>query len=100
MYVYTENQLMTISRRLWEEGLAPRIRLYRVSPDGRKMRVLEEISLESINSGIQSYALESFGTGRYCAKLFSTKYGRKILESRLDFYAGDIEELEDEGYYL
>ncbi len=97
MDIYTGHRLINTAMRLWNEGLAPRLRLYSVSPDGRKMRVLVEISLESIETGIQAYAMDNFGAGYYCAKLFSTKYGMKILEGRLDFRAGRLEDLEDEG---
>lgn len=88
MDVYTEKRLMDTAMRLWDEDLGPRLRLYNVSPDGRQMWFLEEISPESIGTGLQAYTLENFGNGRYCAKLFSTKYGTKILEGRFDFYIG------------
>lgn len=97
MYAYTGKSLMDAAMRLWDEDLCPRLRLYSVSPDGRQMWVLEEISPESIETGLQAYTLYKFGNGRYCARLFSTKYGTKILEGRFDFYIGIPEDLEDEG---
>ncbi len=99
------------ARELADKGLGPRIRLYSASSDGLKLRVLREFTLSEVEEvvgahmvGIWSYALEEFGKGFYCAKLFSTKYGRNILERRYDFAAGGdrdelIEDEEDEEYF-
>ena len=94
------------------KSLEPRIRLYRASSDGLKLRVLKDCTLHEIEevigardmTDIAFYASEEFGKGFYCAKLFSTKYGRNILERRYDFSTGAsrdelIEDEEDEEYF-
>ncbi len=91
------------------KSLEPRIRLYRASSDGLKLRALKELDLDELEevstmTNIESYALKEFGKGFYCAKLFSTKYGRNILERRYDFSTGAsrdelIEDEEDEEYF-
>ena len=93
-------------RELEDKGLEPRIRLYRVSPDGLRLRVLKELTLYEVEvvtgwrdeTNIGVYAQKEFGEGSYyCAKLFSTKYGRNILERRHYFATGgERDELEDE----
>ncbi len=100
------------ARELADKSLEPRIRLYRASSDGLKLRILKEVDLDEVEevagggdrTDIGFYALEEFGKGFYCAKLFSTKYGRNILERRYDFFTGGhrdelIEDEEDEKYF-
>ena len=99
MVMYSDGGINKIGRELLDEGLYPMIRLYRKSSDGLKMRVLREVPLEDIerdDDDIVTYALNVFGTGDYCAKLFSTKYGRNILECRYDFGVANIRDIEDE----
>ena len=97
MVMYSDGGINKIGRELLDEGLYPMIRLYRKSSDGLKMRVLREVSLEDIErADIVTYALNVFGTGDYCAKLFSSKYGRNILECRYDFGVVNIGDIEDE----
>jgi hypothetical protein len=72
-----------------------------------KLRALKELTLHELEmvtggrdaTSIESYALEKFGDGYYCAKLFSTKYGRNILERRYHFGVGRTEDVEDEDYF-
>lgn len=94
------------ARELADKSLEPRIRLYRASSDGLKLRVLKDCTLREIEevvggggmTEIGFYASEEFGKGFYCAKLFCTKYGKNILERRYDFAAGGTRDelLEDE----
>ena len=92
--VYIDGGLLKTAMELLDQDLIPRVRLYRVSRDGLRMRVLAEVSVEALQH-IEGYALDLFGTGRYCAKLFSTKYGRNILECRHDFIVGNPDDIED-----
>jgi hypothetical protein len=100
MVRYYEDGFMITAKELLDKGLHPRIRLYRVSSNGLKMRALAEVSVRDVedmtDNSIGMYALNVFGSGYYCAKLFSTRYGRNILEHRYDFAVGRIEDEEDE----
>ena len=92
------------AEQLARQGMGPRIRLYRTSSNGLKMRALEELSVVHLLAGdyasIERYVMDTFGGGDYCAKLFSTRYGRNILEGRYDFTVarrGDVD-VEDEDF--
>ncbi len=110
MFEYDQHWLFVkAARELAGKSLEPRIRLYRASSDELKLRALKELDLDELEAvsrmtNIESYALEEFGKGFYCAKLFSTKYGRNILERRYDFVTGAhrdelLEDEEDEKYF-
>ena len=113
MFEYDQHWLFVkAARELAGKSLDPRIRLYRASSDGLKLRVLKELDLDELEevsgggdrTSMEGYALEEFGKGFYCAKLFSTKYGRNILERRYAFATGAlrdelIEDEEDEEYF-
>jgi hypothetical protein len=87
-------QFIKDARELEERGLAPRIRLYRMSSDG--LNVLAELTVRTLRyrniSSVEDYAIDECGDGYYCAKLFSTQYGRNILESTFDFIVEDDED--------
>ncbi len=98
------------ARELADKSLEPRVRLYRTSSDGLKLRILREFTLHELErmtggvGDIETYALAEFDIGFYCAKLFCTKYGRNILERRYDFAVGGtrdelIEDEKDEEYF-
>ncbi len=100
MIVYGAEEGMEFTkyaRELEERGLAPRIRLYRMSSDG--LNVLAELTVRMLRyrdiSSVVDYAMHECGDGHYRAKLFSTKYGRNILESTFDFIVEDDEDITD-----
>ncbi len=110
---YDQDKLfVNAARELADKSLEPRIRLYRASSDGLKLRVLREVTLSEVEmvagvgdmTSMEDYALEEFGKGFYCAKLFCTSYGKNILERRHDFFIGGtreelLEDEEDEEYF-
>ena len=102
MGISADSGLMKTARALRNAGLHPRIRIYRKSANGLRMRVVREVSVEDIelsgSGDIVTYAFKTLDIGYYyCAKLFSTKYGRNILECRHDFGIGDID-IEDDDF--
>ena len=82
---------------LEERGMAPRLRLYRMSANG--LNVLAEFTIKMLGYrnilSVEDYAMRKCGVGDYCVKLFSTKYGRNILESTYDFIVDDDEDDDD-----
>ena len=94
MVKYIDRGLMNIGRQLLEQNLVPVVRLYRISPDGSKMKALENIPFDQfdnhvVGDDIEECLLYAYGTGHYCVKLFSTRYGRNILEARHDCSVDD-----------
>ncbi len=101
VYGYEEDRdFVRNARELAERGLAPRIRLYRMSSDG--LNVLAELTVRMLEyrdiGSVTNYAMHECGVGDYRVKLFSTKYGRNILESTYDFIVDDDEDDDDDDW--
>jgi len=67
------------------------VRIYKMAPDGVKLKFKQEISLSDAHfaakgNGIDSFIQESLGSGDYLVKLLSTKYGRNLVIGKYRFY--------------